>query len=133
MHKFLSSTNKCAILSTYIKHCLNNVLCFSLILESTSIILLFILGGTTMLKIVHPICCGMDVYKKFIVATVATTSPDGVTSYDTKNFSTFNSSLFKCNDFLKNHNCNKVCMESTGKYWIPIFDIYDFYKTSFIH
>lgn len=76
-----------------------------------------------MLKIVHPICCGMDVHKKFIVATVATTSPDGVTSYDTKNFSTFNSGLIKCKEFLKNHNCNKVCMESTGKYWIPIFNI----------
>lgn len=76
-----------------------------------------------MLKIVHPICCGMDVHKKFIVATVATTDSKGVTTYDTRNFSTFNSGLIKCKEFLASHKCNKVCMESTGKYWIPIFNI----------
>ncbi|WP_267894832.1 hypothetical protein [Lentibacillus sp. Marseille-P4043] len=27
-----------------------------------------------MLKIVHPICCGINVHKKFVVATVGTTN-----------------------------------------------------------
>ncbi|HJV17620.1 MAG TPA: hypothetical protein VJ546_09610 [Bacillales bacterium] len=42
-----------------------------------------------MLKIVHPICCGIDVHKKFVVATVGTTNKSGVTEYQTKQFSTF--------------------------------------------
>ena len=35
-----------------------------------------------MLKIVYPICCGMDVHKSFIVACIASTNEQGVTSYD---------------------------------------------------
>ncbi|WP_309294789.1 IS110 family transposase [Desulfotruncus alcoholivorax] len=26
-------------------------------------------------------------------------------------------------DWLKQHSCREVCMESTGKYWIPVFNI----------
>ena len=32
-----------------------------------------------MLKIVFPVCCGIDVHKKFIVATVGATNESGVT------------------------------------------------------
>ena len=35
-----------------------------------------------MLKIVYPICCEMDVHKSFIVACIASTNEQGVTSYD---------------------------------------------------
>lgn len=34
-----------------------------------------------MLKIVFPICCGIDVHKTFLVATVATTNEKNITSY----------------------------------------------------
>ena len=34
-----------------------------------------------MLKIVYPICCGMDVHKNFVVACIATTDAKGVTTY----------------------------------------------------
>ena len=36
-----------------------------------------------MLKIVYPICCGMDVHKSFIVACIASTNEQGVTTYKT--------------------------------------------------
>lgn len=42
-----------------------------------------------MLRIVYPICCGIDVHKKFVVATVGTTNQSGVTEYQTQQFSTF--------------------------------------------
>ena len=42
-----------------------------------------------MLKIVYPICCGMDVHKSFVVACIATTNDQGVTNYKSKRFSTF--------------------------------------------
>ena len=35
-----------------------------------------------MLKIVYPICCGIDVHKSFIVACIASTNEQGVASYD---------------------------------------------------
>ena len=34
-----------------------------------------------MLKIIYPICCGIDAHKKFIVATIGTTSESGVMDY----------------------------------------------------
>ena len=76
-----------------------------------------------MLRIVYPICCGMDVHKSFLVACIASTNNQGVTTYASKRFSTFTGDLRKCSAWLASHNCKDVCMESTGKYWIPIYNI----------
>lgn len=42
-----------------------------------------------MLKIVYRICCGMDIHKSFVVACIASTNEQGVTTYKSKRFSTF--------------------------------------------
>ena len=76
-----------------------------------------------MLKIVFPICCGMDVHKSFVVACIAATNGHGVTTYQSKRFSTFTGDLRRCAAWLAENNCKDVCMESTGKYWIPIYNI----------
>ena len=75
------------------------------------------------MKIVYPICCGMDIHKKIIVATIATTNAQGVTTYEQETFSTFNSDVIKLRDWMIERNCRDACMESTGKYWIPIWNI----------
>ena len=76
-----------------------------------------------MLKIVYRICCGMDVHKSFVVACVASTNEQGVTTYKSKRFSTFTGDLHRCAAWLAENNCKDVCMESTGKYWIPVYNI----------
>jgi len=77
-----------------------------------------------MAKIVYPICCGIDVHKSFVVACVATTDQNLVTTYSKpKRFSTFTGDLRRLADWLKQNNCRDVCMESTGKYWIPVYNI----------
>lgn len=76
-----------------------------------------------MLKIIYPICCGIDVHKTFIYCCIATTDSKGVTGYKCKRFSTFTNELKHCADWLKDNNCKDVCMESTGKYWIPVYNI----------
>lgn len=76
-----------------------------------------------MIKIVHQICCGLDVHKKMVVATIAATNPQNVTTYKTKTFKTINADLYNLKNWLIDNNCYDVCMESTGKYWIPIFNI----------
>ena len=76
-----------------------------------------------MLKIVYPICCGMDVHKSFVVVCIASTNDHGVTTYKSKRFSTFTGDLRRCAAWLAENNCKDVCMESTGKYWIPIYNI----------
>lgn len=76
-----------------------------------------------MLKIVYPICCGIDVHKNFLVACIATTDDCGITTYKSRRFSTFTNDLRLCKKWLLQNNCKDVCMESTGKYWIPIYNI----------
>ena len=76
-----------------------------------------------MLKIVYPICCGMDVHKNFIVTCIASTDAAGITTYKRRRFSTYTGDLHLCAIWLQENNCKDVCMESTGKYWIPIYNI----------
>ena len=76
-----------------------------------------------MLKIVYPICCGVDVHKGFIVVCIATTNDHGVTTYKSKRFSTFTNDLRRCAVWLAENHCKDVCMESPGKYWIPVYNI----------
>ena len=75
-----------------------------------------------MLKIVYPVCCGIDVHKSFIVACIASTDDKGITTYKKKRFSTFTGDLRRCASWLAENNCKDICMESTGKYWIPIYN-----------
>ncbi len=75
-----------------------------------------------MLKIVYPICCGIDVHKDFVYACIAATV-NGVTTYKSHRFSTFTHGLRELLSWLLANNCKNVCMESTGKYWIPVYNI----------
>ena len=75
------------------------------------------------LKIVYKICCGIDVHKTFVVACIASTNDIGVTSYESHRFSTYTSGLKTLLQWLLKRNCKDVCMESTGKYWIPVYNI----------
>ena len=76
------------------------------------------------MKVVFPTCCGVDVHKKFLVATIIKTPKDSLQpSYQKKRFSTFNADLNRFSDWLHQNECVDVCMESTGKYWVPVFNI----------
>ena len=75
------------------------------------------------MKIVHNVCCGVDVHKKEIVATIASTNDKGVTTYKQRKFPTFTSDLYSFADWLIQHDCKLVCMESTGKYFIPVYRV----------
>lgn len=74
------------------------------------------------MKVVYPICCGVDVHKTFLVATIITSQ--GITPhYSKKRFSTFNNSILKFKQWLIDNNCFDVCMESTGKYYVPVYNL----------
>ena len=75
------------------------------------------------LKIVYKICCGIDVHKTFVVACIASTDSKGVTTYESHRFSTYTKGLKDLLQWLLNRNCKDVCMESTGKYWIPVYNV----------
>lgn len=65
----------------------------------------------------------MDVHKDIIVATIAITNQDGLAEYKQRQFNSQNYSLYELKIWLKENNCFDVAMESTGKYWIPVFNV----------
>ena len=75
------------------------------------------------MKVIRPICCGMDVHKNIIVATIAKTNDSGIAEYFQRQFNSQNYSLYELKAWLKEYECFEVAMESTGKYWIPIFNV----------
>lgn len=73
------------------------------------------------MEIVYPRACGVDVHKSFIVAVICI-SESIKPRYIKKRFSTFNNQLIQFRDWLIENNCHNVCMESTGKYYIPVYN-----------
>ena len=75
-------------------------------------------------EVVHLICGGIDVHKKSLVAAVCVTDPTALEArYSVKVFNSTNSDIVALRDWLLAQGCHDVCMESTGKYWIPVFNI----------
>ena len=75
------------------------------------------------MKVVYQTCCGVDVHKSFLVATIIKTTSGVEPSYHKKRFSTFNNSILQFKEWLIENKCRDVCMESTGKYWVPVFNL----------
>ena len=75
------------------------------------------------MKVVYQVCCGVDVHKTFLVATIITTTHGIKPNYKKKRFSTHNGQLRELAAWLKENECADLCMESTGKYWIPVYNI----------
>lgn len=76
-----------------------------------------------MFKIFRFNCCGLDVHKTWIYACIGITDANGRTEYKQARFSSFPKGLRELSSWLAKYNCTEVCMESSGKYWIPVFNI----------
>lgn len=76
-----------------------------------------------MFKIFRKNCCGLDVHKTWVYACIGITDPNGRTEYRQNRFSSFSSGLRELADWLTKYSCVEVCMESSGKYWIPVFNV----------
>lgn len=76
-----------------------------------------------MFKIHRKNCCGLDVHKTWIYACIGITDSSGRTEYEEARFSAFSRGLRELAAWLSQHSCVEVCMESAGKYWIPVFNI----------
>ena len=73
------------------------------------------------MEVIYPKACGVDVHKTFIVAVICD-STNQIPKYFKKRFSTFNNSLIGFREWLLENDCQNVCMESTGKYYIPVYN-----------
>lgn len=73
------------------------------------------------MEVIYQKACGVDVHKTFIVAVICD-STSVIPKYSRKRFSTFNNSLIQFRNWLIENDCQNVCMESTGKYYIPVYN-----------
>lgn len=91
-------------------------------------------SDSTLIQIVHPICCGLDVHKDKISACLITLDDTGVEAHEIKEFSTFTQDLQKMKTWLIKNRCPILAMESTGVYWHPVFNtVEDMIKTVLVN
>jgi transposase len=76
-----------------------------------------------MFKIFRKKCCGLDVHKTWIYACIGITDENGRTEYKQARFSSFSKGLRELAGWLAGYDCKEVCMESSGKYWVPVFNV----------
>ncbi|MBR5713415.1 MAG: IS110 family transposase [Clostridia bacterium] len=74
-------------------------------------------------KIFRKNCCGLDVHKTWIYACIGITDVNNRTEYKQARFSSFTKGLQELAEWLAKYSCTDVCMESSGKYWIPVFNV----------
>jgi transposase len=60
--------------------------------------------------------CGVDVHRDLLVATILIEA-----SKDTKRFDNSTDGINSIKQWLKEHNCSRVVMESSGIYWVPLY------------
>lgn len=83
------------------------------------------------MKVIYSKACGVDVHKTFIVAVICDSS-NQKPKYLKKRFSTFNNSLIEFRNWLIENDCQNVCMESTGKYYIPVYNALEGYISNVV-
>jgi transposase len=70
------------------------------------------------MQVVYPICGGIDVHAKMLVACLRDRGQK-----QTRTFSTMTDDLLHLRDWLVGAGCTQVAIESTGVYWKPVFNI----------
>ncbi len=75
------------------------------------------------IRIMHPICCGLDVHKESVSACIIFPDGNGEEQYEVKVFGAFTDDLTRLRDWLAEHDCPVVAMESTGIYWRPVHNV----------
>lgn len=83
------------------------------------------------MEVIYPKACGVDVHKTFIVAVICD-STSITPKYIRKRFSTFSNDLSHFKNWLLENDCHNVCMESTGKYYIPVYNALENYISNVV-
>jgi len=68
-------------------------------------------------------CAALDVHKKIISACVRKHVDKGKVEIERQEFGTFTCDLESLGEWLLSHKVRQVAMESTGVYWIPVWNV----------
>lgn len=68
-------------------------------------------------------CCGLDVHKTTVVACLLIGAADRRAKRHQRTFGTTTRELTSLREWLAEHGCSHVGMESTGVYWMPVYAV----------
>ncbi len=72
----------------------------------------------------RPVCAGIDVHKEILMAAVCRTDPETLKAvFYVRQFRSTNSDIRSMALWFRDQGVQDACMESTGKYWVPVFNI----------
>jgi transposase len=75
------------------------------------------------MQVVYPVCCGIDVHQAQLTACLRRVSPEGQITTELRECGTTYPELLALSDWLIEHHCPVVAMESTGVYWRPVYHV----------
>ena len=79
---------------------------------------------STVSDVKRPACAAIDVHKSVLMAAVCLTDTETLKAvFYVRKFSSANCDIRRMAGWFSSFGVTDVCMESTGKYWIPVFDI----------
>lgn len=72
----------------------------------------------------RPVCGAVDVHKSVLMAAACVTDGESLSAvFYVRQFTASNSDIRLMAEWFASYGVQDVCMESTGKYWIPVYDI----------
>lgn len=83
------------------------------------------------MKLLYRRCAGMDVHKCSVSVCVRRRARGGHVEVEEAVFGTFTQQLEQLRDWLRQRKVRHVAMESTGVYWIPVWNVFESGKHKF--
>lgn len=83
-----------------------------------------------MLEAILERCAGLDVHQETVVACVLTGPLDRKPVVETRTFGTMTYELLELGEWLVEHGCTHVVMESTGIYWKSVWNVLEAFDTN---
>lgn len=74
-------------------------------------------------EVVNKNCAGIDVHRDFVSVTIICEAPQKQVTTEYREFRTIKQELLLMRDWLLDHGCTVVGIESTGKYWFPVHNV----------
>jgi len=75
------------------------------------------------MDVLYPVCAGLDVHKKLVVACICGSDAGGHLRKEVRTFSTMTVDILALAAWLTACGVTHVAMESTGEYWKPIYQL----------
>lgn len=75
------------------------------------------------MEVVYPVCAGLDLGKRFLVACALFPDDKGKRQKEIRTFDTDTENLRHLGEWLEERGVTAVAMESTGSFWKPVFNL----------